>query len=140
MGTFTHLSESGEQSSSKGHFIQLIALAQVDGRIVPDEEKLLQKMAVRLSITEEEAAELMSNPSDYHFIPPASREERYERFIHYIQLVHADGVVHPMEIKLLNKLGQGLGFTQERMNEKLPIIIGHLRNGMNREAVLNALL
>lgn len=140
MGTFTHLSESGEQSSSKGHFIQLVALAQVDGRISQEEDRMLRKMALKLSITEEEAAELISNPADYNFIPPASREERYERFIHYVQLMHADGVVHPLEIKLLNKLGQGLGFTQERMNEKLPIIVAHLRNGMNREAVLNALL
>ncbi|ASS47823.1 MAG: hypothetical protein A3D31_18645 [Candidatus Fluviicola riflensis] len=140
MSSIAHLFESGEQSRQKGHFLNLVMLARVDGIISYQENQLLKRVAQRLSLTEEQVQEIIDNPQDYPMIPPATREERYERFIQLIQVLVADGVSDLKEEQMVKRLGVELGFTPKRIDEKFPIIIEHLRKGMTRESVLEAVI
>lgn len=140
MSTIAHLFESGEQSRQKGHFLNLVMLARVDGIISPQENQLLQRVARRLSLTDEQVKEIIDNPEDYPMIPPVSREERYERFIQMIQILVADGQSDKEEEAMVRKFGIALGFTPERIADKFPIILEHLRKGMTRESVLEAVM
>lgn len=140
MSTIAHLFESGEQSRQKGHYLNLVMLARVDGIITPQENQLLQRVARRLSLTDEQVKEIIDNPEDYPMIPPASREERYERFIQLIQILVADGQSDKEEEMMVRKLGIALGFTTQRIEDKFPIILEHLRKGMTRENVLEAVM
>ncbi|MBI3237687.1 MAG: TerB family tellurite resistance protein [Flavobacteriia bacterium] len=140
MSSIAHLFESGEQARQKGHFLNLVLLARIDGTISQQENQLLKRVAQRLSLTDEQVKEIMDNPDDYPMIPPVSREERYERFIQLIQLLVADGISDSGEERMVKRLGVALGFTPERIDEKFPIIIEHLRKGMTRESVLEAVL
>ena len=136
MSSIAHLFESGEQSRQKGHFLNLVLLARADGTISGQENRLLQRVARRLSLTNEQVAEILDHPEDYPMIPPVSREERYERFIQLIQLLVADGQSDRQEEALVKKLGVALGFTADKIDEKFPIILEHLRKGMTRDDVI----
>lgn len=140
MSSFSHFFDSGEQARQKGHFQNLVMLARVDGNVSQPENQLLNKIATKLSLTGEQVAEICDNPDDYPFIPPITREERYERFIQLIQVMVADGKMDANETKLVRRLGVELGFTPERIDEKFPIILEHLRKGMNREEVLRIVI
>lgn len=140
MSSLAQLFESGEQSRQKGHFRNLLMLARIDGTVSPEETRLLQRIAQRLSLTEEQVQEIVDNPQDYPTIPPASREERYERFIQLIQLLTVDGHSDQKEERFVKQLGIQLGFTPERIEEKFPVILEHLRKGMTRESVLEAVI
>ncbi len=140
MSSLAQFFESGEQSRQKGHFRNLVLLARIDGIVSAKETQLLKRFANRLSLTNEQVQEIFDNPDDYPFVPPVSREERYERFIQLIQLLDVDGISDPQEEKMVKKMGIALGFTSERIEEKFPIILQHLHNGMNREEVILAIL
>lgn len=140
MSSIANIFESGERSRQIGHFRNLVLLARVDGNVSHLEQQLLNKIARRISLTDEQVAEICAHPEDYPNIPPTTREERYERFIQLIQLIVADGVIDPNEIKLVKSLGVSLGFTPEKIDEKFPIILEHLRKGMTRESVLEAVM
>lgn len=140
MSTIGHLFESGEQSRQKGHFLNLVMLARIDGEISWQENQLLQKIARRLSLTEEQVQEIIDHPQDYPMMPPVTREERYERFIQLIQMLIVDGRSDVREEKLVKRLGVELGFNPERITEKFPIILEHLRKGMNREEVFKLVI
>jgi uncharacterized tellurite resistance protein B-like protein len=140
MSSIAHLFESGEQARQKGHFLNLVMLARVDGTVSRQENLLLQRVARRLSLTDEQVQEIMDHPEDYPMIPPVSREERYERFIQLIQLLVADGQSDREEEQLVKRYGVALGFTPERIDEKFPIILEHLRKGMTRDSVLEAVI
>ena len=90
MSSLAQLFESGEQARQKGHFQNLVLLARIDGVISVQENLLLQRVARRLSLTDEQVKEIIEHPEDYPSTPPVSREERYERFIQLIQLLTAD--------------------------------------------------
>lgn len=140
MNNLSQLFESGEQARQKGHFRNLVMLARVDGSISWQENQLLQRIAHRISLTDEQIQEIMDHPEDYPNIPPVTREERYERFIQLIQLLIADGRSDRREEMLVKRLGVELGFTPERIEEKFPIILEHLRKGMTRESVFQAVI
>lgn len=140
MSSIAHLFESGEQARQKGHFLNLVMLARVDGTVSRQENLLLQRIARRLSLTDEQVQEIVDHPEDYPMIPPVTREERYERFIQLIQLLVADGQSDREEEQLVKHYGIALGFTPERIDEKFPIILEHLRKGMTRDSVLEAVI
>jgi|SRR6218665_2892923 len=140
MSSIADIFESGERSRQIGHFKNLVLLARIDGEVSNLEQQLLNRIARRISLTDEQVKEICDHPEDYPNLPPATREERYERFIQLIQLIVADGRVDSNEVKLVKSLGIALGFTPTRIEEKFPIILEHLRKGMTRESVLEAVM
>ncbi len=140
MGTIGHRFETGEQSSQKGHFRNLIMLARIDGKVGPDEKALLNRIANRLGMTDEQVKEVMDDSNSYPMIPPVSREERYERLIQLVQMIFVDGAIDVKEEILVHRYGIALGFTEERLKEKFPIIVSKVKNGMDRNEILESIL
>lgn len=140
MGTIAHRFESGEQSSQKGHFRNLIMLARIDGKMDDEEKALLNRIANRLGLTDQQVKDVLDDANNYPMIPPVSREERYERLIQLVQMICVDGEVSPKEDILVHRYGIALGFTQERLDEKYPTILEKVRNGMGREEILDQIL
>tara|TARA_R110002072_G_scaffold286113_1_gene451088 strand:+ start:6450 stop:6872 length:423 start_codon:yes stop_codon:yes gene_type:complete len=140
MGTIAQLFESGKQSADKGLFNNLVMLARVDGKIDDAEVELLARTAKRLSLTQEQVAEIISNSNSYPMTPPISREERYERFIEFIQMVVVDGFVDPKEQQLVEKYGIALGFSTTQIEECEPIIMQCSLDGYSKGDILEKVL
>lgn len=140
MGTIAQLFESGEQSADKGYFNNLVMLARVDGKVDNEEIDLLTRIATRLGLTPEQVKEIVEHSDQYPMVPPASREERYERFIQFVKMICVDGHIAPSEEKLVAKYGIALGFTEERINEKYPIILERVKAGVSRDAILEEVM
>lgn len=140
MGTIAQIFESGEQASQKGHFRNLILIARLDGKMHENESKYLQKIANNIGLTEEQIKEIVSQPDQYPFVPPYSKEDRYERFIHLIQMALADGDLPEQEGEFIKRLGINLGFTAESVEEHYNFIKEKILSGASVESILNILL
>lgn len=136
MGTIAQIFESGKQSAQKGLFNNLVMLARVDGKVDQSELNLLGRIATRLSLTEEQVNEIIEHPDQYPMVPPISKEDRYERFIQFMELVCIDGVVDPAEEFLANKYGLALGFGSEEVTEIEAAIIVALQAGKSKSEIL----
>lgn len=136
MGTIAQLFESGEQSAQKGLFNNLVMLARIDGKVEQSELSLLGRIASRLSLTEEQVNEIISHPDQYPMVPPISKEERFERFIQFLEMVCIDGVVDPAEEFLSNKYGLALGFESEEVTKIEQEILNHIKEGKDRYEIL----
>ena len=140
MGTIAQLYESGSQSGQKGHFMNLVMLMRVDGRVEESEMALLNRLARKLSLTDEQVKQIMENPNDYPMIPPVSREERYERLIQLAQMILSGSSVEETEVRLIKKYALHLGFTSEKTEEIYPQIMEALQNGNSRDEVLEKIM
>ena len=136
MGTIAEQFESGAKKASKGHFNNLIMLARVDGKIDIEEKGLLGRIANRLSLTQDQVQEILDHPENYPMIPPSNKEERFERFIQFVQMMLVDGHVVPSEEKLIGKYGIALGFKDEDIQNHEAKIVKLLQEGLNRSEVL----
>ncbi len=140
MGTIARLFDSGEKRADKGYFNNLVMLARVDGKVDAAELNLLTRIATRLGLTSEQVKEIIEHSDHYPMIPPVSREERYERFIQFVKMIYVDGTIDPSEEKLVSKYGTALGFTEDRINEKYPVILEKVKAGISRQDILEQIL
>jgi uncharacterized tellurite resistance protein B-like protein len=139
MGTIAQVFESGEQSAKKGLFGNLVRLARVDGNVSEAEIVLLDKIARRLSLTIEQANEIIKHPDNYPMVPPVSLEERFERYIQLIQMAFADGMVDEQEKKLIAKYGIALGFRGEDAINHAKTILDQVVKGVESADILKSL-
>ena len=140
MGTISQLFETGEQSSLKGHFLNLVMLARIDGKIDTAEKKLLEKIALRLALTSEQVKSICEDEESYPLIPPVNKEERLERLIQLIQMILIDGEISKEEDQLIFKYAVALGFNAEEVEMKNKIIVSQLKDGISREDIIVSII
>ena len=137
MGSIGHRYESGALAGNKGLFNNLVMLTRVDGKIDDSEIHLLARIAQRLSLTDEQVKEIIRNPEEYPMIPPVSKEERFERFIQFIEMTFVDGVIDPNEAALIAKYGIALGFPADEVFKHSALIIDKFKEGVGSDEILN---
>lgn len=140
MGTIAQIFESGQHSSKKGLFNNLVMLARVDGKVDSTEIELLSRFAKKLSLTAEQVKEIIEHPDEYPMIPPVSREDRCERFLQFVKMMNVDGKISEREIHLVAKYGIELGFENEEVQLLEPRIIAKVIAGESDEQILSEII
>lgn len=140
MGTIAHAYGSGEQASNEGIFSNLVVLARVDGKVDAEEMVLLERVARRLSLTPEQVKEIVKHPEEYPMIPPAGKEERFERLIQFIEMTAADGTIVDSEMRMVVRYSIALGFDEEHAPEITEKIIRQISAGQDRDTILKSLM
>lgn len=140
MGTIAHAYGSGEQAANEGIFSNLVVLARVDGEVDADEMALLERVARRLALTPEQVKEIAKHPEDYPMIPPAGKEERFERFIQFLEMTASDGHVVDAELKMAVRYSIALGFDEEHSALITEKILSQILAGADRDTILKSLM
>jgi uncharacterized tellurite resistance protein B-like protein len=110
MSSIADLFEHGERKQDKGHFRNMVMIANSDGDLSPKEIELLSDLGTELGLTPEQVEDIKKNPQNYPVNPPANRVERFEQIVHLIQMVQADGKVDDAEMDLLERVAVSIGY------------------------------
>lgn len=133
------LYENGERKQDKGHFRNLVMIAEADGIVAETETKLLNELGVKLGLSENDIADIKKNPENYRINPPASRAERFEQIVELIQMVQVDGVVEEAEMNMLEKVAVGIGY-QDLDEVDVESILALIVRGEDTEVIITELL
>lgn len=133
------LFESGERKADRCHFRNMVMIAKADGEISEAEQKLLQKIGKKLSLTDEQQKELVRDAKSFHVSTPYNREERFEQIINLVMMVQADGKIADAEIKTLERVAVGIGF--RNLDEvDVESILALINRGEGVEGIMDELL
>jgi uncharacterized tellurite resistance protein B-like protein len=108
--SIAQLFESGERTQDKGHFKNLVLIANADGIITTEENDLLVRIGKEIGLDQDQMNEIINNPSQFSIIPPVSKVERFEQIVELIKMIQADGEINEHESRLLESLALALGF------------------------------
>ena len=111
--SISNLYKSGKHNENMGHFASIIKLAMADEIITEGEQQLLERLAKRLNISEDEFKKIMKNPDNYPINPPTSYNDRIERLYNLTKMIYADDEVSKKEVSVLRRIVTGLGFPQD---------------------------
>ncbi|SDX94408.1 tellurite resistance TerB family protein [Flavobacterium degerlachei] len=114
--SFSDLFDSEFKQRNKGHFSSIVRLALADGIFAPEEKEFLDKLAIRLEISQAEYAEILENPSKYPINPPYLYAQRLERLYDLARIVNVDHILGDNQEVMLKKLSLGIGFTPENVD------------------------
>lgn len=101
---------------NRGHFSAIVRVALADGKVSPEEQAFLDKLAVHLEISEPEYEDILENPLKYPINPPYLHTQRLERLYDLSRMVYVDHQLGDKQDSLLRKLGLALGFTPGNVN------------------------
>ncbi len=108
--SIAQLFENGERTQDKGHFKNLVLIANADGVVTAEETKLLNRIGKNIGLNEEQIQAVIDNPSQFSVIPPVSKIERLEQMVQLIKMMQSDGDIDKHEYNLLELLAVKLGF------------------------------
>nr|WP_315209411.1 TerB family tellurite resistance protein [uncultured Flavobacterium sp.] len=114
--SFSDLFDSEFKQRNKGHFSAIVRVALADDKFAPEEKLFLDKLAVRLEISQAEYEEILENPIKYPINPPYLHEQRLERLFDLARMVHVDHQLGDKQELLLRKIGVALGFNAENVD------------------------
>ena len=104
--SISDLFDSGFRNRNKGHFSAIVRVAMSDGSIT-----FLDKLAIKLEISQAEYEEILENPLKYPVNPPLMHAHRLERLYDLARMVYADDVLGEKQQDLLTRFALALGFT-----------------------------
>ncbi len=103
--SISDLFDSGFRNRNKGHFSSIVRVALSDGIIGTEERYFLDKLAIKLEISQAEYEEILENPLKYPVNPPLLHTHRLERLYDLARMVYADEhVLGEKEHELLKKI------------------------------------
>lgn len=109
--SFSDLFDNEFKNRNKGHFSSIVRVALSDGELTVEERAFLDKLAVRLEISQSEYEEILENPSKYPINPPHLHVQRLDRLYDLSRMVYADHVLGPKQKAILTRFALALGFT-----------------------------
>ena len=104
--------ENGVTSAEQEYIDELKTCIEDDGEISPKERRLLERFREKLGISAERAKEL-----EELFVVPQLTDEEKEYLEEYKSCIEDDGKISPKERRLLNRIRESLGISEERANE-----------------------
>ncbi|AZJ36703.1 TerB family tellurite resistance protein [Tenacibaculum singaporense] len=111
------LYESSKHRNNVAHFSAIVNLAIIDGDLNEDEEKLVNRFARKLDITEAEYQDIVENSKKYPVVPQAKTDDRLERLLDLFKIIYSDHQIDEAELKLILRYAIQLGFSQEKAEE-----------------------
>jgi len=114
---FSEVYTNGIQKQNRGHFANIVKIAKADNKVTLEEQALLQKMAKSLNVNMVNYTRILENPYKYPINPPGNSEDRITRLFGLAQMVLVDGDVAEEEIKLMQKIAIGLGFSSKNVEK-----------------------
>jgi len=97
----------------KSHFHNVAVLAIKDGKIHPQERRLLECIAKDWALTDDEIKEVESNPDSIKFVVPEDPDFRFLQLYDLVEMMIIDGEMKIAEKELCAALAERLGFEQE---------------------------
>ena len=95
------------ENEKKNLLLDLIAFAQIDGKLHDKELMFLSLLSESLKINEKEFKALFH--LEIKPTKPKTESERYEQFYKLALLMFSDGIKHPIEVNKLAEIGLFLG-------------------------------
>lgn len=137
--SISDLYSSGKHKQEIGHFASVVKIAQTDDIITEGEQKLLDRTARRLHISEEEYTAILKSPEKYPVNAPISYDERLERLYRLTKMTLADEKVDEDQVFLMRKIAVALNIPTDNVEKVCDEAIHLVMNDNDLDAFIVAI-
>jgi uncharacterized tellurite resistance protein B-like protein len=121
---------------NKEHYIHLIQVSKVDGKIQPSEKELLHKEGRKFGLTEPEIDKLINLETHNSYHPPYSLKEKFEHLYNVAEMILADEVITESEKKLIKRFAIEAGFNDKAIDKLMDLLFEGIKNDESEESLL----
>jgi hypothetical protein len=119
----------------KDHFIHLVQVAEIDGKIDKQEMEVLHKEGRKFGLTSPEIDAIIDKERDFHYSPPYSLQEKFEEIYNISVVILSDNDVSEAERKMLRRYAIAAGFDDNAIELTKDLVIDGIRKGVDEETL-----
>jgi hypothetical protein len=135
--SFTDFVTGHGQKVRRDHFIHLVQVAEIDGKIDPIEMELLHKEGKKFGLTDPEIDSLIDKEKDFHYVPPYSLQEKFDQLYNIAVIILADDEVTESEKKMIRRYAIAAGFDDNIIEMLIDLLLGGIKKGEDEETLLS---
>lgn len=122
---------------SRDHFIHLVQVARIDGKISEPEIKLLHKEGKKFGLTDPEIDKILNSKDTLSYQPPYSLKDKFEELFNISEMIMADGIVTESENRMIRKCAIAAGFSDETIEKLIELLFEGVKEGEEEETLFN---
>lgn len=125
------------KSVNKEHYIHLIQVSKIDGKIAPSELEMLHKEGRKFGLTDPEIDKLIESEIHNFYHPPYSLHEKFEHLYNIAEMILADDVITESEKKMIRRFATEAGFKDNAIDKLLDLLFEGIKNNESEESILS---
>jgi uncharacterized membrane protein YebE (DUF533 family) len=122
---------------SRDHFIHLVQVARVDGKIDKPELEMLHKEGKKFGLTDPEIDILIKSEEQHHYQPPYSLKDKFEELYNIAGMIVADGIIEEGEKKMIKRYAISAGFDDKTTEKLITLLFDGILRGDDEEKLLS---
>jgi hypothetical protein len=118
---------------NRDHFIFLIQVSKIDGKISTEEFEMLHKEGKKFGLTDPEIDSLILSEKEHHYHPPYSLADKFEHLYNVAVMILADEVVTEGELKILRRFSIEAGFDNKVIDDLINLLMEGVAKGEDED-------
>jgi uncharacterized tellurite resistance protein B-like protein len=123
---------------NKEHFIHLIQVSQIDGKVSQSEMELLHKQGRKFGLTEPEIDDLIKSEFKHHYDPPYSLNHKFDQLYNIAEMILSDGDITESEIKAVKRYAIAAGLKDKHIDGLIDLILKGIQSNQDEDSLLSA--
>jgi hypothetical protein len=133
---FTDFITDNGKRISREHFIHLVQVSRIDGKIDKSELDLLHKEGKKFGLTDPEIDILIKSESQHHYMPPYSLKEKFDELYNIAEMILVDKIITEGEKKMIKRYAIAAGFEDKVIDKLIQLLFDGVRRGDDEEVLL----
>ena len=121
----------------KEHFIHLIQVSQIDGKISHSEMELLHKQGKKFGLTDPEINVLIKSELNHHYDPPYSLHHKFDQLYNIAEMILSDEEISNSEKLAIKRYAIAAGFKDRHIDGLIDMILNGIKNNQTEESLLS---
>jgi uncharacterized tellurite resistance protein B-like protein len=123
---------------NKEHFIHLIQVSQIDGKISQSELELLHKQGKKFGLTDPEIDILIKSEFQHHYDPPYSLHHKFDQLYNIAEMILSDEEVADSEKRAVKRYAIAAGFKDKHIDGLIDLLLNGIMSNQTEDYLLTA--
>jgi uncharacterized tellurite resistance protein B-like protein len=122
---------------NKEHFLHLIQVSQIDGKISQSEMELLHKQGKKFGLTDPEIDVLIKSESQHYYDPPYSLHHKFDQLYNIAEMILSDKEVAESEKRAVKRYAIAAGFKDKHIDGLIDLLLKGILNNQTEDSLLS---
>jgi uncharacterized tellurite resistance protein B-like protein len=122
---------------NKEHFIHLIQVSQIDGKISQSEMELLHKQGKKFGLTDPEIDVLIKSEFQHQYDPPYSLHHKFDQLYNIAEMILSDEKVEESEKRAVKRYAIAAGFKDKHIDGLIDLLFEGIKNNKDEDSLLS---
>jgi hypothetical protein len=122
---------------NKEHFIHLIQVSQIDGKVSQSEMELLHKQGKKFGLTDPEIDLLIRSEDQHLYDPPYSLHHKFDQLYNIAEMILSDEGITGDEIRAIKRYAIAAGFKDKHIEGLIDLILKGIRDNQSEDSLLS---